>query len=327
MLIIFHSKQVTPSGLDQGLNQDEDDVSISDLQSSHLSKNIFPPGNQMAFCRSVCFHPSDALCGIAKENSIYLYDISSYYETDIEEDGEENQKQTLRLVSSLKNIHQSCITGLVFSPDGSHFVTSSLDRTIKTYDLIRSETIYSINIKNQATYLDSSLNGQFIGLTTDLGSLILFDDRQEGSTTNIPAHKSWASTLSFSNNSPLIVTAGSDKSIAVFDIRQPLSTIFRLFKHKGTPISTCFDNDDHVWSSTTAGELQAWNLSDAQNVFGFNFGESDRNEDNQSNSIYKILYNEPTNSLMYSMGHGQLKIMNLSDDIFSSEEKPVFNFL
>ena len=304
--------------------------STTSHQPSQLSTTFYPPGNLMSFCRNVCFHPSDILCGISKENSVYLYDIISNNESESsieDEDSENIPKHKMILVSSLKNIHQSCITGLVFSPDGSHFVTSSLDCTIKTYDIVRSEAIYNINIKNQATYLDSSPDGRFVALTTDTGNLILFDDRQEGSTTNIPAHKYWASTLSFNNNSQLLVTAGSDKSIAIFDIRQPMSTIFRFYKHAGTPISTCFDSSDRVWSSTTAGELQSWNLCDGKNVFGFNFGETDSNEDNQSNAIYKILFVEASNSIVYSIGNGELRLMNLGDVIFSMDDQSVFNFV
>lgn len=144
--------------------------STKNFQSKNLSTTFFPPGNMMSFCRNVCFHPSDVLCGVSKDNSVYLYDILN--DEGNSEDSENSiPKQKLILVSSLTNIHQSCITGLIFSPDGSHFVTTSLDRTVKTYDLIRSEAIYNINIKNQATYLDSSIDGQFIGLTTDNGNL------------------------------------------------------------------------------------------------------------------------------------------------------------
>ncbi|KAK8884881.1 hypothetical protein M9Y10_044002 [Tritrichomonas musculus] len=307
-------------------NQDENQNIETDFHSNQLSTTFFPPGNQMSFCRNACFHPSDALCAISKDNSIYLYDISSQYVRNENTNDHVITKHKLKLISSLLNTHKSCITGLTFSPDGSHFASSSLDSSIKTYDLVRSETIYNINTKKKITYLDSSLNGQFIGATTDTGNLILFDDRQEGSTASISAHKYRASTLSFNTDSQYIATAGSDKSVALFDIRQPISSVFRLYKHYGTPISICFDNFGNLWSSTTDGELQAWNMSNARNVFSTQLTRSDEEEKSQSNSIFKILFIGTTNSILYSIGHGELRLMELNDETFNNNEQTLFNF-
>lgn len=285
---------------------------------------IAPPDKTNSFCRCACFHPSDVLIGVSKDTSIYLYDISSLLQQD-----EMVLNRCPFLLSTLPNLHKYPITGLTFSPNGSHFITSSLDSTIKTVDLMRSKTVYDITLKNQITSLDSSPNGQFVGATTSNGDLIIFDDRQEGNLFRIAAHKSWASTLTFSQYGSIVATGGSDKSINLFDLRQPSepAQLFRLHRPYGTPHSISFDSSNRLWCGTSFGELYAFQLDNAQNIFSMNINAHKtftNNEIDDFSPIYSVLYVKSNESIMYSTGNNEISLINLNEELFETFKSGTF---
>ena len=67
-------------------------------------------------------------------------------------------------------------------------------------------------------------------------------------------------------------------------------------------------------------------MSNARNVFSTQLTRSDEEEKSQSNSIFKILFIGTTNSILYSIGHGELRLMELNDETFNNNEQTLFNF-
>ena len=267
----------------------------------HEPQIIKFPGDT-AFCRCVAFHPCDILSGISKHNVIYLYDLLK------------------RKTVSTINAHSSCVTGLLFAPDGSHIVSSSLDSTVKTYDLIKSQAIYNINLKERVTSMSMMNDGRCIGLGTENGNLMILDERQEGSSIKIGAHSSWMTTLAFSNNLNFVATAGADKSISLFDIRQPYSLLYRLFKIQGAPLSLSFDNNERIWTSTMNGEIQAWNTNNARNVYSHIFLSNE-----EVSPIYSFIILNENNSILFSQSPGDIKRLDIDGKVNESSDE-VFHF-
>ncbi|OHS95445.1 hypothetical protein TRFO_38479 [Tritrichomonas foetus] len=278
------------------INKDEKKKKNQAFQNECQIINI---QKKKTFCRCTSFHPCDLLKKKKAYNNIFLYDFMK----------SEKKKKI--------STHKSSITGICFSPDGSHMISGSYDCTIKTQDLIKSQSIYDINIKEKIKKKKSTNDGSLVGSTTDKKKKILFDDRQEGSTVKIAAHKNWASSLAFSNNlceKKKKATSGSDKSIALFDKKKKISSMYRLYRHNGTPLSIAFDNIGHIWSASEAGELQAWNINNAQNVY----------KNTRFNTLFSI---EATETAMIVSSHPcSIARIELNSDIFESKSPELFNF-
>jgi WD40 repeat protein len=200
------------------------------------------------------FHPSDCLLAVTKYDTVTLYDL------------------TRCLPVGHLIPHTRTITGARFSSDGRVLITSAMDGRLVTHDLLSSKAIYEIALPAHASGLSVSDDGSIVGAALANGDVLLFDSRAERTATTIEAHNGYASAVEFSPSAfrPaafFLATAGSDRTVNLFDIRATRQSYAKFHRHLETPLAVAFDDRGDVWSGTRGGELQAWRWADGNCVF------------------------------------------------------------
>jgi WD40 repeat protein len=169
----------------------------------------------------------------------------------------------MRLIGEFRP-HTRSITGLLFSSDGTHIVTSSLDASLVTHDLIAFRAIYNVKLAGSVTKLEATPDGSVIAAGLDNGNIQLFDSRTDHAALKIEAHVHCVSSLKFNIDSNFLATGGTDLTVNLFDIRDTLQSCAKFHRHLDAPLGLCFDEDGRLWSATRAGELQAWDCTDGR---------------------------------------------------------------
>jgi WD40 repeat protein len=228
-----------------------------------------------AFCRVAAYHPSDRLAGLTKYDTIFLFDT--------------NKGQTISTIKA----HKRSITGILFSSDGTHMVTSSLDGRIFTHDLMTSKAIYDIHLHSGVSVMTANSDGSVIAAGLANGHIELFDSRTDQRSMKIEAHSGYTSAIAFNPDSSLLASGGNDRVLNLFDIRQTLASYAKFHRHLSTPLAVTFDLDGRVWDGTRLGELQAWTCDDGKSVY---------RDPLTWKPIYCLAYNEKRNSLIGAAG-------------------------
>ncbi|KAH0794774.1 TIR domain-containing protein [Histomonas meleagridis] len=249
-------------------------------------------GNQSAYIRAMAFHPSDVLCGISHYNTLHLYD------------SEKNL-----FVSSLSG-HKSTITGVLFSSDGKTLVTSGIDQKLLTYDLIKSQQYYEIKLPHEATSLSTNLNESMVSLSMSNGQIYIFDNRQQNEAIKFQAHSNYITSSKFSKFSEnLIASAGSDRAVKLFDVRQTVSAVCQFYRHSSTPTCVEFDNVGNLWCGSRNAELQAWDLNTFRSIY--------RNLVVENGAVLSIMCSDLRNVLLVTTSAAsllELKLKNRNEE-------------
>nr|CAG8435307.1 2069_t:CDS:10 [Entrophospora candida] len=114
--------------------------------------SFHPNGLVLASLKSIAFHPSgDYILAGTDNESVRVYDVKKF--------------QCFTASTSPSDIHKDGITKVRFSSNGSQFVTSSLDGSIKIWDTISGRCIKTIESAHDDTPVSSakfSKTGKFI---------------------------------------------------------------------------------------------------------------------------------------------------------------------
>jgi WD40 repeat protein len=234
---------------------------------------IAVPGSS-AFLRAAEFHPSDRLVGLAKYDTITLYDL-----------------EKRQAVGSLVP-HALSITGLLFSSDGSQVVSGAMDGRIATRDLVASRAVYDLRLAAPVSCLAASADGGVVAAGLWNGDVQLFDARENRQSLKIEAHNGYVSAVQFSPDGALLATAGNDRTLNLFDVRGVISSYAKFHRHLDTPLTVEFDEDGRVWSGSKVGELQAWDCCNGKSMF--------QQKIDGASPIYRVIYSPCRKAIVYT---------------------------
>ncbi|KAH9090244.1 hypothetical protein LEN26_018928 [Aphanomyces euteiches] len=176
--------------------------------------------------------------------------------------------------------HSAPVTGVAFSANGQAVVSSSLDGTVRAFDLNRYKNFRTFTTPNpvQFTCLALDTSGQLVCAGTLDPFHIYVWSMQTGRLTDVlSGHTAPLTSLAFSPSTTeelLLASASWDHTVRVWNVYQNKPFIEPL-AHSSDVLAVAFRPDGkQVCSATLNGRLNLWNISDGEQV-----GEIDGQKD------------------------------------------------
>jgi len=153
--------------------------------------------------------------------------------------------------------HKKGVTDLVFSPSGDSIISSSLDGTIRIWDLLKKSREKIINTNNGEIYAVAvSSNGTFIASTGKKGKILL-TNAIKGITEKVFSElKGWSQTVVFSPDGKQIAAPTGSGTITIWRVDSKGHN--RIIKSKRQPTTLAWSPD----GKTLAGgsfNITIWN--------------------------------------------------------------------
>lgn len=169
----------------------------------------------------------------------------------------------LRYFSSILRDHTDSIWSVAFSPNSQMMVSSSLDGTIRVWNLLqpRSKPIVLHGHENWVTSVAFSPDGQMLVSGGDDKTVRLWDLRRPDAKPTIFKHKERIWTVAFSSNGHTIASGSEDKMVRLWDLRQPNAQPIVLKGHKNMIRTLAFSSDGQMLASGSDDKtVRLWNL-------------------------------------------------------------------
>ena len=160
--------------------------------------NRFPTSTHRGGVLSMAFSPTENKVLTAGADSIAIANLSI-------------EKELYRIPV------QSPVRDIVFSPDGSWFVTGSDDQRIRVWETSSGNELLAMSQDGTVTEVIVSSNGQWIASTGNDRTARVWDAATGAELFQIPL-KSSGSQLAFANNDQWMITTDASGAIAVWDI-------------------------------------------------------------------------------------------------------------
>jgi WD40 repeat protein len=106
----------------------------------------------------------------------------------------------------------------VFSPDETLLVTSSLDGTVRLWDVATGEQVHEFEVGEGVIYADFSPDGQLITASDTVGFAYIWDVATKSLLRRLTGHTATIWTALFSPDGTQIVTSGWDGTARIWDV-------------------------------------------------------------------------------------------------------------
>ena len=213
------------------------------MTNDDVSSTIFFKDLPTHFIRTIDIHPTEQIAALNSDGS------------------------SIRIVNTLTgssmlycNAHKLPVTSVFFAPSLKKVVSSSLDGTIVVYDLSQRKVSYVFDLlKGKKSISTASIKNDesYIACGFSDGTIGLFDPRIENGMVEINAHKGWINNISFHPILYKIASGSADKSISIWDIRNP-GTLFSTYKDNDSSIIKTELCDNELWGMSRDGILRIW---------------------------------------------------------------------
>jgi striatin 1/3/4 len=251
-------------------NNNKIDLNLS-LNSStrHTLVNKYSLKGHFDSIRCVTFHPIDSLVLSGSEDqTIKLWNLDKFALINTQSSKKNAQNSDYEPIYTYRG-HSAAILDLLMCSNGTQFFSSSLDSTIKLWNLPSScDQIDPYDVYNSNIYVKS-----LIGHTDAVWSICL--------------------------NGDTLVSASSDRSLSIWkpfnQIDDPRLATIQL-DHKPTSITFNSQNSQQLITSFDRYTHQIFDIETCKSIIDL---KSDNSQDNHVSHTYKIL-SHPTNSLILS---------------------------
>ncbi len=164
--------------------------------------------------------------------------------------------------------HNSQVSHIAFSPDGAMLVSGSIDRTIKLWDLVSEEEIYTLTDPDQGVYwVGMSPDGALIAAATG-GQMAVYEVESGQRVATLGGHGRYMLGGSFSPDSALLATAGSDTAVKLWRVSD-WQEVGELHGHTGGINSVAFSPDGALLaanSGTPDFTIRIWDIERREEI-------------------------------------------------------------
>jgi WD40 repeat protein len=198
-------------------------------------------GNE-GIVRSICFDPTSDLILLSAnlgENYVKIWDT---------EKGEN--------ISILEG-HNASVNCVKWSNDSQLFGSSSLDKTIRFWDIREEKNINLIsgiqyaNINDISIYSKKGLNNTYIACGHSDGLVTIWDYNKRFVVKELYEHNEEVRSVNFSPDGKYLITGSFDSTIKIFDVNLDFKLMGQL-NHKGRVVSCKWHPEIPIIISTSA---------------------------------------------------------------------------
>ncbi len=156
--------------------------------------------------------------------------------------------------------HRGAVTSVASSPDGACLLSGSRDRTVKLWDIRRSDEDLDLRAQAGYTSLAFSPAGPYLASAPRDKAVLIWDlttGKMVARWRSLPAS---VNSLAFSADGLQLATAGSDGAVRVREVPSGRETL-ELRGHSGSVHAVAFNHGDHRIASTGEdGTVRLWDL-------------------------------------------------------------------
>ncbi len=164
--------------------------------------------------------------------------------------------------------HRKTILDVEFSPSGRYLATSSMDRSIRLWD-VRSGKLLASFLAGHRDWIRTigfQPDGTRLISGGDDGSIRVWDLTSGRRLQRFPAHQGWVLHLVFSTDGSLMATAGQDGMVLIWSA-ESLEVVQRIGPF-GTSVQKVSISYDGEWIAIAmAGRIEVWSLRDRRRLY------------------------------------------------------------
>lgn len=190
----------------------------------------------------IAFSPNDDIVAINNHNNITLYKIATQEKTTLagykdsiksidisktspiliamgDNDGAIKLWNliTRELKQSIPKAHLSSINSVVFSPDGSIFISGSEDKYIKFWNSKTGKLLHTINTESAVNSLAFNPEGTLLASGHDDKTIKLWDMKNKQLINNLTEHQSAVTSVGFGRDSRILIGLSKDLEIIIWN--------------------------------------------------------------------------------------------------------------
>jgi periodic tryptophan protein 2 len=166
--------------------------------------------------------------------------------------------------------HIAPVTGVTFTSRGNVVLSSSLDGSVRAYDLVRYRNFRTLTPPDeevigsvQLTCIASDPSGDIICAgAMDPFNIYVWSLRTSKLLDILKGHEGPISSVAFSASRNLLISASWDKTVRVWDVYSSKNSTER-FEHNSDVLAVCVNpQGTQICSATLDGQLFFWNIVD-----------------------------------------------------------------
>ena len=221
--------------------------------------------------------------------------------------------------------HTNKVYGLQFNSSGSQLVSASMDKSVRIWDLATSSQVAEMNDHNASVFYCNFSNtddGKLVVSVGDSHLARIWDRRAGGGNTNgtaavirssLPGHSSTIWSAKFSHDDTLIVTAGMDQTIRVWDLRKNGGDCLHSLHGHNTAVhhAVFSKNDKWIFSGARDQNIKCWDVMT---------GECVETVHAHSNNVFKLAVSPTTGADLLSCStEGIVKLWSVASIGFEAK--------